>query len=89
MEAKPYRLSVTDSSGRPTSRWSWAGLWLWLAAPALFALAAFLALPMLFESTPEDRASAVQSSWPLMTATAAAGVGSAVAGWACLHRVLR
>ncbi|GAA2034299.1 hypothetical protein GCM10009756_28620 [Pseudokineococcus marinus] len=73
----------------PSSRWSWGALWLWLTAIGLLVLAAVMALPMVFESSPGERAEAAKVLWPAVVTVTLAGVGAAVAGSACLRRVPR
>lgn len=73
----------------PSSQWSWGALWLWGAAVLLLIFAALLALPMVFESSPGERAEAVRHLWPSVLAVALTGVGAAAAGAACLRRVPR
>ena len=80
---------MAEVSG-PSSPWSWAGSWLWVAAVLLLAtFAALLALPMVFESSPGERAEAARHLRPSVMAVALTGVVAAVAGVVCLRRAPR
>ncbi len=73
----------------PSSPWSWGALWLWVAAVLLLVFAALLALPMVFESSPGERAEAVRRLWPSVLAVALTGAWAAAAGAGCVRRAPR